>query len=111
MFPPVSVNAPLQSIMPAPVFSRSSFTICGVTFAMAVSLNAFVMAGGCAGHPRVNTGRLSDADARDKRGHDELKLDTLVSFGRELLRLGDPALDAAGQPDFLADLVGILGRE
>jgi hypothetical protein len=34
--PPVSVSAPLQSIMPAPVRSRSSFTICAVMLAMAV---------------------------------------------------------------------------
>ena len=34
--PSVSLSAALQSIMPAPVFSRSSFTIAAVIFAMAV---------------------------------------------------------------------------
>src|SRR6266571_1843483 len=38
ILPPVSVSAALQSIMPAPVWSRSSFTICEVIFAIAVSL-------------------------------------------------------------------------
>src|SRR3954447_1216670 len=35
MSPPLSLSALLQSIMPAPDFSRSSFTIAAVTFAMA----------------------------------------------------------------------------
>ena len=36
MSPPVSVSAALQSIMPAPVFSRSSLTIAAVIVAMLI---------------------------------------------------------------------------
>jgi hypothetical protein len=39
MLPSVSSRAFLQSIMPAPVFSRRSFTIAAVTFAILVFLH------------------------------------------------------------------------
>src|ERR1700674_5630239 len=81
ILPSVSVNAALQSIMPAPVFSRSSFTICGVIFAIAIPLGG---------------GSQSSEDVKPS------------SLCRELLGLGDPPLDPAGEPDSLADLVGVL---
>src|ERR1700688_840572 len=84
IFPSVSVNAALQSIMPAPVFSRSSFTICGVIFAIAIPLGG---------------GSQSPEDVKPS------------SLCRELLGLGDPPLDPAGEPDFFADLVGGLRGE
>src|SRR4029078_9263811 len=32
-------------------------------------------------------------------------------FGRQFLGLGDPTLDAAGEPDFFADIVSGVGTE
>ena len=115
MSPPVSPSADLQSIMPAPVRSRSSLTICAVMLAIAEILDAF---GGR--HPGFKSGPGPSADLR------ELKLNasgtgpesdpgparrTTSSLGGELLGLRDPAFHAAGQPDLLADLVGGLGEK
>src|SRR5271155_2469939 len=63
--PALSLSAALQSIMPAPVCSRSSFTMDALIVVVVGS----------------------------------------YFFGGHFLRLGDPALDAAGQTDLLADIV------
>ena len=72
MSPLVSASAALQSIMPAPVFSRRSFTIAAVIFAMLQILQS-VMRRACprrihdlpAIHDLVQ--QQKDVDARHKR--------------------------------------------
>src|ERR1051325_12035595 len=54
--------------------------------------------------PRIHQITAFAMDCRVKPGNDDPSTTSLCD---ELFRLGDPALDAAGKPDFLADLLGI----
>ena len=82
MSPLVSVSAALQSIMPAPVFSRSSFTIAAVIVAICIPFQCGAASSNCARRPSRH------------------RYSAVNSFA-----LRDPALDAAGQADLLADVV------
>src|SRR5215470_2638321 len=97
MSPSVSCSAALQSIMPAPVRSRSSFTICAVIVAMPVILR-FAMPG-LRLQVRFVPARSYDPDA------------TIVLLCGQFFRLRDPAFHAAGQPELLADGVGRVATE
>src|SRR5689334_7995260 len=85
MSPLVSLSAVLQSIMPAPVDSRSSLTICALIFAITYFLDP--SRPGDPGHARLARGERPNL------------------FGRQFLGLYDPAIDAAGQSDLFADVV------
>src|SRR5215510_1521594 len=98
MLPPVSVSALLQSSMPAPVRSRSSFTIAEVISAV----ENFLV--------------CSDRCARDGGPHRLRRLDRCGpaqgdAVRRKLLRLRDPPFDATGKSHFFADLVGVLRHQ
>src|SRR3984885_6889961 len=85
--PPLSLSAALQSIMPAPVWSRSSFTMDALTVVVILAVLVLVPAG------RADwSATRFEAVARP-----------LHFLGRQFLGLGDPALDAAGKPNLLAD--------
>src|SRR5512143_1539511 len=88
MSPFVSVRAALQSIMPAPVDSRSSLTICALIFAIEPYPSSVPAA---AGSRRCINGRTTTALLR-----------------RQFLGLGDPARHTARQADFLANVVSSL---
>src|SRR5208337_1708888 len=94
--PPVSFSAPLQSIMPAPVRSRSSLTICALIFAISMILRS--SCGIC--------WRKLRACGADPAGQAWLALPRMTEllFCGQLLGLRDPTVHAAGQPGFLADL-------
>src|SRR5262249_30028884 len=100
--PLVSPRAALQSIMPAPVRSRSSLTICAVILAIETYPSG-VVAG--LGHSRPGCDvELSKQGARPGSR-------ARRSFRGQFLRLSDPAIHTAGQSNLLADLVGRLGPE
>src|SRR5665213_1961577 len=103
MSPLVSVSADLQSIMPAPVDSRSSLTIWAVIFAIEIFLRS--IAAGIKARPATHfkMEHPSRAFARlDDGGR-------LLGFRGQFLGLLDPTIDAAGQAHFLADVVrGLL---
>src|SRR5262245_29061650 len=111
--PPVSCSAVLQSIMPAPVRSRSSLTICAVMLAISKipcplrvrqhkrcfeSHSSEQHALGCVARLTVTR------PARTKPGMTAL-------LCAQLFRLRDPAFHPAGQSNFLADLAGSVGAE
>src|SRR5580704_7105844 len=111
MSPSVSASADLQSIMPAPVRSRSSLTIGAVILAIGEFLDVFRDP-----RPGRNATRAiivlqmpyqepTPDRPRDRKGAGA------SSLGGELLGLRDPALHAARQADLLADPVRGLGRE
>src|SRR5215471_9084185 len=89
MSPPVSFNAALQSIMPAPVFSRSSLTISAVIFWV------------IARNPRSRWWPAACATA----------IGILLGFGVQFLGFGNPAIDTAGKADLFAHLVGGIRPE
>src|SRR3954451_18041337 len=98
--PAVSLRAALQSIMPAPVWSRSSFTIAAVTFAMAV--------------PSVSW--ENPARGRRRVEFNALRSAAVGGAGRsggvdQRPRLGDPAVavDAAMQLEVGIELRHVLG--
>src|SRR5262245_20497872 len=100
ILPLVSVSAALQSIMPAPVRSRSSLTICAVMFAMSAPLVPL----GAGQRARVwKTTYPRPAEAG--------RATMTALLGAQFLRPGNPAFHAAGQADFLADLVRRLRSE
>src|SRR5260221_1268740 len=97
--------------MPAPVRSRSSFTICALMLAIGVPLSAPISSSQAAirsaqlentrevrCHP-VATRQRSDADC------------SAVLLCGQLFRLRDPALHPAGQSDLLTDRAGSVGPE
>src|SRR5262245_38840100 len=92
MSPLVSASAVLQSIMPAPVLSRSSFTIAAVIFAIVLD--------------------PSDGQTRDgRRSPQDDPSSVPALFRHKLFRLGDPSFDAGRQPDLFADPLGIGGAK
>jgi hypothetical protein len=108
MSPSVSVSADLQSIMPAPVFSRSSLTIWAVMFAMGLSSKFETSIARMGNAGPLNDGRNSGSqppptDFRVRR------MTLICRSGRlgsaSALGLRDPALGAARQADAVADLV------
>src|SRR5262245_12475868 len=103
--PPVSWSAALQSIMGAPVRSRSSLTICAVILAMPRFLCAVP-----ARHRkrRLETRETDNAAAFPKTARPKM---TLALLCGQLFRLRDPSLHPAGQSDFLTDLVCGLGSQ
>src|SRR5438477_4955893 len=104
--PPVSLSAALQSIIPAPVWSRSSFTRPALTIAIAKSLHFFRCQFLGLGDPAFHAARQSDllADIM-RRGRRqirdllemenaeivELLLDRRRNAGQFLEIVGDPA--------------------
>src|SRR5829696_7175878 len=101
--PLVSLRAFLQSIMPAPVFSRRSFTIAAVTFAMAVP--SFFSWRGPGARERTPGRRPgSSAPLRTAPGQGLDGVDCGAG-------LGDPAVpvDAAVELEIGVDLLHVLG--
>ena len=100
--PAVSLSAALQSIMPAPVLSRSSFTIAAVTFAMAVPSDLM-------GRPALGRapGRRWFSPAR----RPGTAPDPTQAASIERAGLGDPAVtvDAAVQLQLRVELRRVLG--
>src|SRR6202050_3929254 len=98
--PPVSPSAALQSIIPAPVLSRSSFTMPALIFAIALGPHPF---GFAINQPRLAARPLhflAVSRVTNKRAG-------LLGLGRHLLLgAGNPALNPARQTDLFADLVG-----
>src|SRR6185437_4538793 len=97
MSPCVSPSAALQSIIPAPVFSRRSLTIEALMFAIAIN-------------PRTRFCSRSQRASRPPPYAPEPKRG-LFGLGGERLCLRDPAVDTARQSHFLADIVRRLGVE
>src|SRR3974377_442436 len=89
MSPLFSTSAALQSIMPAPLVSRSSLTIAAVISAITLFLKF------SAGAQQLR--RYPSQCLRDGR-----------LFRRQFFRLGTPGRHAAPQPNFFADIVGGL---
>src|SRR5580704_16008685 len=105
--PSVSASAALQSIMPAPVISRSSLTICAVILAIGDFLDAFGVYRP-ASIARVETTRRG-YDRAPISERSEIGRSGTALFGGKFLGLRDPALHAAWQSDFLADPVRGVG--
>ena len=70
------------------------------------------------GYPLVRYGRAQARPSlicrygrQARRCEGAARARSLFGFGGEFLRLGDPAVDAAGQSDLFADLVGGVGAE
>src|SRR5215469_13889489 len=91
--PPLSASAALQSIMPAPVWSRSSFT-------MPALIVVVIAVGPCrvTQRPCIAASRTACSVVYEFRAHacGAPGNDGLLGLGRELLRSCDPAFDAAG---------------
>src|SRR5271169_3144153 len=105
--PSLSLSAALQSIMPAPVWSRSSFTMPALMFAMGQYPWDL-----CPCHAEAKRFRRSEIPSprmipkSGNRFSDQImRKQHLLGLGRLLLRLGHPAFDAAGEPNLFADLV------
>src|SRR5271169_6844770 len=105
--PPLSLSAALQSIMPAPVWSRSSLTMPALMFAMGQYPWDL-----CPCHAEAKRFRRSEIPSprmipkSGNRFSDQImRKQHLLGLGRLLLRLGHPAFDAAGEPNLFADLV------
>src|SRR4051812_13797959 len=107
MSPPVSVRAALQSIMPAPVDSRSSLTI-AAEIVVIVEYPSCLLATGAARALRraaVSSRECSVLRNRAggrKAGHPAYQL---FRFRDQRLGLGDPGVGAARKTDLFADLV------
>src|SRR5260221_3331895 len=100
--PSVSLSAALQSIMPAPVDSRSSLTICALIFA--ITFSSIRHSRACSDHTRLRTATsVSRAWPAKRTDHT-----TPRSLRGQFLGLADPAVDAARQTDLFADTVGGL---
>src|SRR5579871_786812 len=101
MSPAVSVRAALQSIMPAPVDSRRSFTIAAVIVAIVGRPFACPYLGAVPARRAYAIRSLLRSDGRLEAGHRIC----LFRFCGQRLGLSDPGIGAARQADFFADLV------
>src|SRR5262249_490626 len=102
MSPADSVSAALQSIMPAPVDSRRSFTIAAVLVLLGCVLCLSVAAAAwLIRHAALTqqTLRLEAMAERERPSHE------LFRFRGQCLGLGDPGVGAARKSDLFADLV------
>src|ERR1700742_2983399 len=101
--PPDSVSAALQSIMPAPVDSRRSFTIAAVIVVIGCVLCLSGSSSGVAQSPRRACSTNSEKDR--KRWPHQRPSRELLRFRGQRLGLGDPGIGAARKSDLFADLV------
>src|SRR4029077_14615659 len=103
--PSVSVSAALQSIMPAPVDSRSSLTMPAVIVAIVEypsCLSARTRRALCAVPPSATGIGIWECTGGRRAGHAALQL---FRFRGQRFGLGDPAIGAARKPDLFTDLV------
>src|SRR5919197_1863855 len=111
--PPVSCSALLQSSMPAPVRSRSSLTICAVILAISkipcpLRVRQHKR---CFEKPQLEPARARPCSSSHREKLARTKPGMTALLWAQLFRLRDPAFHAAGQSNFLADLVGSGGPE
>src|SRR5437762_11139720 len=98
--PLVSLRACLQSIMPAPVLSRRSFTIAAV-IAVIVRIPMKIPPDGA---PAADSGNAPGGQSAQPGGR--IFRYPLFRFGGQRLRLCHPGIGTARQADFFADVMG-----
>src|SRR3979411_1439089 len=104
MSPSFSASACLQSIMPTPVVSRRSLTIAAVIVAIvAYPLPVRVTAAALAASPPSSTSNCLNWEVGGRK--DPASAFAAFGFAGHRLGLGHPAVGAAWQSDFFADLV------
>src|SRR5205823_1095809 len=107
MSPPVSVRAALQSIMPAPVDSRSSLTIAAVIVAIVEYPSCLLAAGAARALRRAAVSSreclaLRNSAGGRRAGHAAYQL---FRFRGQRLGLRDPGIGPARKTNLFADLV------